>query len=490
MLESPLPTSATFAKSPSINLEGKNYVLSDSFDLNNPASIPKYSCVSYAWGEERVPHVLRAGTTDTMSTHTIPAFVAAIRAMKSSGAIWIDTFCVPHDEPAKRFTLESMGFIYSQCEEVIVMLSSTAGKAIEQMGTRGGGRVTEEGLRGLEEDRWATRLWTYQESANAQDFYFTYEGASKKAALVDGADFFNCLGFSLKQMGKEKGIDDVALTKLFPTLSNLEDVFAEMYYTPYGRRSALVVMTSIQRRTVDSVQNLFYAMTCAVTTKPSPGLWDMVDQNPAETFMRTCEENNDYSFIYSCDERDETPGRRWRPKPNQLIPILFNHSYGEAQRGHRTSEGLWLEGMLHLSLSPMMDLNGRDFIMGWLNRPDLVDETDSVLAQACVLKLKEFDFQGLPHDTKLSVAPTETAGGASQSPTDYLILGDGIFVPQRPLEIVRILRILVSNQIFWSQGAPGLVEIKGTEGSEYIVGVYVGYKSGLRPDANLVSALL
>ena len=397
---------------------------------------------------------------------------------------------MPRDEPAKRFTLESMGFIYSQCEEVVIMLSSTAAEAIEQMGTHGSGRVTEEGLRGLEEDRWATRLWTYQESANARDFYFTYEGASEKAALVNGVDLFNCLGFSLQQMKKEKGIDDVALMKLFPTLSNLEDVFVEMYVTPYGWRSAMVVMTSIQRRTVDSVQNLFYAMTCAITTKPSPGLWDMVDQDPAETFMRTCEENNDYSFIYSSDERDETPGRRWRPKPNQLIPILSSHSYGEAQRGHRTSEGLWLEGMLYFTTSPMMDPNGREWIMGLLNRPELVQEADSVLAQACVLKLKEFGFQCLPYDTASSLAPIETTEGASQSPPEYLILGDRIFVPQWPLEPARILRILVSNQISWSLGAPGLVEIEGTERSEYVVGVYVGYKPGLRPNANLISALL
>ena len=473
---------------PSVELEGKHWVLSDPFDLDQPGSIPKYSCVSYVWGDEtdREPHSLLTGTT--MSTHTIPALTAAIRAKKSN-AFWIDTFCVPPAEPTKRFTLESMGFIYSESSEVVIMLSSCASEAIKQMSERD--RLTEDALIGLEQDNWVTRIWTYQELANAVRYYFVYEGASKTIEPLDGDDFFSCLGFSLTKLGKEKGID---VMNLFPKLSNLEDLLAESWATPLGQRSALVVMTSMQRRTMDNVQNLFYAMTCAVTTtittKAPPGLFDMVDQSPAETFMTACEQRNDYSFIYSSDERDKTPGRRWRPKASRLTPILSFHSYGEAQRAHRTSEGLWLDEMLSFTASSKMDPEGRDWIMWWLKRPIvLVENADCILAEACILKLKELGFQGLPGNVASSQTLTET-DGVPQSLPPYLILRDGIFVPQRPVEKAQILRILVSNQISWLLGAPGLVEITGIEGSEYVVGVYVGYKVGLKPGADLISALL
>ncbi|MCJ1473681.1 hypothetical protein MMC13_002332 [Lambiella insularis] len=469
----------------SIDLEGKHWVLSEPFNLDRPESIPKYSCISYVWGDktEREPHPLLTDTT--MSTHTIPAFTAAIRAKKSN-AFWIDTFCVPPAEPAKRFTLESMGFIYYQSSEVIVMLSSTTSEAMEQMVERG--MVTEEGLARLEQDNWATRLWTYQESANANYFYFVYEGANEIFEPIVGVDFFNHLGFSLQKLKKEKGIDDLALTSLFPKLSNLEDLLAESCVTPLGHRSALVVMTSIQRRTIDNIKNLFYAMTCAVTTKPSPGLWNQVDQDPAEVFMATCEGNNDYSFIYSSDERDETPGRRWRPKGHSLSPILSYHSYGKAQRAHRTPEGLWLEGMLSFAVSSTMDAEVRSWIMWWLNQSELVEEVDSVLAQACVLRLRGLGLQGFPRDAEINRTPAELAEQVTHNPPEYLILKEGIFVPQKPA--TQILRILVSNQIFWAFGAPGLVEIEGKEGSEYVVGVYVGNRVGSKAQANTISALL
>lgn len=482
IVEATAPTSRL-----SIELEGRHWILSEPFDLHRPDSIPKYSCVSYVWGDEaeREPHPLLANAT--MSIHTISAFTAAIRSKKSN-AFWIDTFCVPPAEPAKRFTLESMGFIYNQASEVIVMLSSIASEAIEQMIEHG--RVTEQGLIGLEQDSWATRLWTYQETANANYFYFTYEGASETVVPVEGFDFFNCLGFSLQQLRAEKRVDNWDLTSLFPRLSNLEDLLAESIVTPHGRRSALVVMTSIQRRAIDNVQNLFYAMTCAVTTRPSRGLWDMVDQNPAETFMTICEGNNDYSFIYSSDERDRSPGRRWRPRAHMLTPIISYHSYGDAQRAHRNSEGLWLEGMLLLTTSPTMTAEGRDWIIRWLDQPELVGEADSTVGQACVLKLKNFGFRGLPRDEVSDRTPTRVVDGVPQDPPEHLIVRDGLFLPQKPIEEAYILRILISNQIFWALGAPGLVEINTAEGSEYVPGVYVGDKKGFEAEIHSISALL
>src|SRR5438034_11487271 len=103
----------------SVQLEGYHWRLAkedlDQEDLD-------FTCISYTWGEGRVPSPFRDNFD--VSDRTIPALIAAIAHRPSCERFWIDAFCVPAAAKEKTHCLESMGFIYARATEVIVVLSN------------------------------------------------------------------------------------------------------------------------------------------------------------------------------------------------------------------------------------------------------------------------------------------------------------------------------------------------------------------------------
>ena len=385
---------------------------------------------------------------------------------------------MPAGEPQRRATLESMGYIYSRADEVLIVLERAVGGVLKRVARGGGEGIGEEELRVLEGDGWVTRVWTYQELANGREFWFVAEGEAE--GLVRGEDFFNIVGGAMHRVEKARsrgGHAGFNLDKEFPRLSELMDMLADCYVSPYSARSAFLVMTHMHKRgaaVTQDVNNFFYAMISAISTEASLGLWDASLDDPAETFMVLCERSNDFSFIYSSDGRDEAKGKGWRPKGGVLPPIFAWHTWGEAQRAHRAVGGIWLEEMLSLTPAPTMEHQGKKRLLTWLRRPELFEQDDSVSAEATIAWLAKEGFcQALPpYQSELDQMLNKDKQLFHLE--KYLFLSDGLFVPQRPLEQARIRRILIATQIRWVFGAPGLVEVNASDRVRIVPGIFVG----------------
>ncbi|KIV78849.1 hypothetical protein PV11_06458 [Exophiala sideris] len=440
------------AEAPVFKLDGRTWLLRT---FTNPTSVPGYICVSYVWGTGRVPNPFLSAPA-SISANTVPALSAAMAGTECK-AFWIDAFCIPTQQPARRATLESMGYIYSQAVEVRAVLSARTFTAVQQLST--GDRLDETSLAILDADKWVQSVWTYQEVVNSRDLAFVCANAVE--VVVDGTDFLNGLGFTLHKYKQKHGLDTFAIREMFPSLDALDDVLGDWRV---ASRCALLVMSNMDRRKWTEERNYFYAMIGSVTSKPCHRTGQgMEDQHLSETFMSVCEEKNDFSFIYTSAERSTDPSRHWRPGAGLLPSLLPWQSWGKAQPGHFDQDDkFWLDEVLHFELSvSSLTEAARDFIARWLHRGDLVEKTEEEIAQAVHSTLLRMGFTGS---------------------RDYIILGDGLFYPQTLL-VRGGFDLVVSTTIRWPLGAPGLVRVRSPR-IQYIPGVFVGPMGPTGPVTN------
>src|SRR5579859_4534874 len=94
MLRLLVPSRDSSPRERSIDVDGRRWVLVGGESLQPDHA---YVCVSYAWGDKRVPNALHGGT-NLMSARTMDVLQTAIRTLQNGAdilAIWIDAFCLP-----------------------------------------------------------------------------------------------------------------------------------------------------------------------------------------------------------------------------------------------------------------------------------------------------------------------------------------------------------------------------------------------------------
>lgn len=444
---------------PSLLLEGRHWMLSQSHDLEHDVNLPSFACISYRWGSGREPHALIEGLT--MSTRARSSLAAAIR-IGSCNAFWSDVFCVPPDGSERQSTVEKMGYIYSRATEVIIVLGEGTFSIIQKMILKSS--ISESDLQILECDEWVSSVWTYQEIVNGgPGVRFVSERQADTPLSIMGVDFFNALGCSLSKHQSSTDLELFATMRTFPNLNALENILADWWTESYTFRSALSIFSSMASKRNADPANYFYAILGTLTRSPQELIWNP-DQNLAEKVMAICERKNDFSFIYTVAARDTEPGRRWRPQaaplpadgatvPAVLRPIFVWHCYGRSQHGHYNDTGLWLHDMTIMQLAPSVRDAGRKFLSSWLHRPELQHVDDAVLGSTVFAAIGSLGFEG-------KAAPMIV--------TEGLVFG---------LDTVRrddIVRVLVANQIRWRMGAPGLVHISDGDEKRYMPCVFIG----------------
>ncbi|EXJ57181.1 hypothetical protein A1O7_07528 [Cladophialophora yegresii CBS 114405] len=337
-----------------------------------------------------------------------------------------------------------MGFIYSRAEEVIVVLSSAARPVLQQMSTSD--HIDRVHLDLLEQEEWVTRAWTYQEAVNSQNLYITCE--ESHGAIVQGSHFLNCLGYTLSRLDSGSGLASDKRQR-YPRLDAFEDLIADYMIAGYQERSALQVMSNMDRRTQGRREDHFYAMIGAISTTraSSCGILD-----PCEAFMSLCERKGDYSFIYSAAKRDARTPKRWRPAPGDLPSILPWHCFGAGQPGHEELGSFYLDAMLHLGKAAI-DEDGGSFVERWLASSKIraVGSAES-LEESAYVALRAMGFTGSPECVSTS---------------------HGFFFPWERLSKDREITILVATAVRWTCGAPGLARCDGNE-EIYTPGVFFG----------------
>ncbi|KAI0059471.1 hypothetical protein BV25DRAFT_1129595 [Artomyces pyxidatus] len=439
-----------------LSLEGKRWALTTPLDIHSDAApVAAYTCISYVWGAARAPNPVHPSVQ--MSSHTLPALRTAMHS--GGAAFWMDAFCVPLERPAKRATLESMGFIYNRAERVVVVLTKASMEAFAQMAAwdmKGAAAPPREPLDVLERDMWIRSVWTYQEVVNSRNLFFA--GEDSDAALVDGNTFLSAFGYYLATYKKWNNMASVALRERYPYLDAFEDLIADWLISKYGERSAYLVIASMQRRVWAEDANYFYSMIGAITTQPSQRTSNPTTATLADAFMIVCEAKGDYSFIFCANERDVRPGLTWRPQPEILLAVMPWHSFGEMQWGERDNRGvLTLKAMLRLERSGNVGKEGKRIIGAFLALEDgLPDASDDEIVGRLVVALGHMGFTG-------SSVP--------------LMMSEGYFFPQWPIAENQDVAVWASSSILWVMGAPSIAVVHDAdEGKKsYIPGVFMGH---------------
>lgn len=347
-----------------------------------------------------------------------------------------------------------MGLIYSLAAEVICVLSPAARSIIDQMSKSD--RVDEAAIRAIENDEWVSRAWTYQEVVNSPSISFTCTASGNSSAtnedsshgLIDGCHFLNCIGSTLSRLPGNY----LQESYQFPCLDAFQELIADWTLASYQERSALQVLTNMDRRTQGRPEDRYYAMIGAISRVP-PSLSAV--GNACDEFMAVCEGKGDYSFIFTATERETEEGRRWRPRSTvNLQSLLPWHLLGESQPGHLHNEkgALCLDQMVELQTGEPDD-RALSHINVWL--PVFQEPGDENLPrEESIFKcLKVMGFKGV---------------------SSCLYTEAGYFFPWKPIAHSGTVKIMVSLALRWRVGAPGLACERHGQDVVYTPGALIG----------------
>ncbi|MCJ1378764.1 hypothetical protein MMC17_001863 [Xylographa soralifera] len=450
---------------PTVVLDGRQWQLTTLSDTSISETTAKYICISYIWGSGRSLNPF--DSTQTISDQTIEALNVAMMATRNYEvqAFWVDAISIPKSGASRQATLESMGYIYFHATEVVVILSKPIYEIMKDM--RMTDHLDEDVLQLLEQDEWITSVWTYQELVNSNLSFVSFD-RSITGLIVDASDFFHGLTHHLEFYRRKHKITSFQLQKIFPRLSAFEDSMLARRSTTALNISALQVMSNMDRRVyrAGEPQNYFYAMMGAITTAPTWGAGGATIAEVSDRFMMMCERKNDYSFIYSSTLRDDRLGRRWRPAPGPMKSILSWHSYGDPATGYYDAAGFWLCGMLTTKISDKIGVSGKEIIVRQFKLSGRAIDSDDALAGQVYEALVSIDFTGSP---------------------EYVTLENGLLFPQTSLPKDSDLTILVSGNVVWPFGAPGLViATSGDNLPVYIPCAFIGDKPQRPPSSVLI----
>ncbi len=162
----------------------------------------------------------------------------------------------------------------------------------------------------LGQDDWMDRVWTYQEVINSKMMFLIAEGKDK--TFISELNLLNAL------MTDAKAYSNIDDNDMYQKLEGMQRLITGQQM--YGN-SALQIMLIINKRLATYPEDYINAMILLVKDKITE-----IDGRhlitPVEYFMRICEENNDFSFIFSTNLRSEVLGRRWRPIGDEMTPII------------------------------------------------------------------------------------------------------------------------------------------------------------------------
>jgi hypothetical protein len=444
-----LPATETTPSSAIIHLHGHPLQLVAQ-PAGGDAQLP-YTCVSFAWGNDRVPHPLMPSVA--ISARALPVLDTAIQAMGHLTAkeepfvLWMDTFCIPDDEALKAMYLSRMGDIYAQAAQVLVVLSPSMQPLLQAI--RSGGDIPNELLLLLNTDEWVTRAWTYQEIVNGGIIFFVAEGDD--GTPIKGHVFFDAIANAIEPFTKAIGYDAYAQQQKLPGLTAFEAVVLDWRIAEYAERSAYQVMTNMCYRHTDQPNGLIYAMIgCISGNQPA---MDATQIPPAELFMQVCEAKGDFSFIYTTDARSTVPQKSWRPADGTFRPVLpWLYCFGEGQAGQLLPAGLELQKVLLWGprATDKQALENTLHIMHYNNSAPINDPLAHI--RDCMHKI---GFTGCGQVIEVQ---------------------NGYFFPQWPIDDTSEIQMVVSTEIHWTFGAPGLL-VKPMPDGRYRyqgVGVFTG----------------
>ncbi|KAK3365564.1 heterokaryon incompatibility protein-domain-containing protein, partial [Lasiosphaeria ovina] len=214
-----------------------------------------YAALSYVWGSDSTSF-LAVTTGDGRLPDDVPRVVKdAMEATLQLGFrfLWVDRYCIRQDRPLEKHEqIKKMGDIYEQAVVTIVAAAGDSG-AHGLPGVRDTPRVLYQNITigdqslsvastnvstRIQQSRWNTRGWTYQESLLSR----------RRLVFTDSQVYFQCHSMSCfetlsihlddlhdQQSGRFR---DTTLPRVFPTLSPSDPLaHISLWVSQFSRRS-------------------------------------------------------------------------------------------------------------------------------------------------------------------------------------------------------------------------------------------------------------
>ncbi|KAH9942792.1 hypothetical protein B0H21DRAFT_867427 [Amylocystis lapponica] len=410
---------------PFIVIEGKQWSLTEPIDSRSD-QFPRYTCISYVWGTGRAANPIHP--IYPMSDRTLPEGHTGEHGL--------------HLRPRDGCRRGALGKSFTALEQVCAW---NVKQTPQPDGTC---------LGDLETDTWIRSAWAYQEVVNSSRLWFAGEDIRRN--LLQGQFVLDQLGHYLLKYGQSTQATSAKLRGRYPHLDALEELLLDWRTADYVERPALQVMSGISRHNINwsDYKSAFYSMIGAITQEPSSRTSNPTLESLSEAFMSLCERKGDFSFIFSSADRDDRAGYRWRPQCDILPSILPWHCFGE-QSARRDAQGIWLQNIVTVTVSPTIGSAGRAVVSRWLQNSDLETALEGEIIRQASSTLVEMGFSGS---------------------NDVIVTSDGLLYPQRPLPAELPFRIGVARSLRWSGdvASPALVFVAEADHTKYIPGVFIG----------------
>jgi hypothetical protein len=271
--------------------------------------------------------------------------------------------------------------------------------------------------------------------------------------LLLAQDFLDAILTDTAAYADAQGFERAQLAVRFPWLERLQVMMAEHRVVELTGRSAYQVMSAMHKRFAEREEDRIYATIGVITSLPSGGLHD-ASLHPAEYFMQVCEAKGDYSFIYSIAPRSDIPGRGWRPVADQIQPVLSGllaPSYG--LKGCLKATHLQLDNMCRM-IPGTLDSSAMNAVRAFVGS-DIADLSSGEIADVVLENLRQYGFSGCG---------------------EHLETEHGYFFPQSTFTGSDDIFVVVSEDVQWTSGGPGLlVRLSDTDINHFCdVGAFVG----------------
>lgn len=415
----------------------------------------KYICISYAWENISSNHPYYENIK--ISDRTLGVLQTAYSSYDNISdkereitidKMWIDSLCIPINKTDAEFHYSLMGEIYANSSLVFVILSKKMESVLHKI--RNSIRLSDEDFKLLNDDKWVSRYWTYQEIVNSNEIYFNSENSTNKPIFA--SDFFDNVAKDIEYYIRKYKLSVLEFQKKYPFLTSLEAVILDWRIMDNQKRSVYQIMVNMEYRTSDFSSSKLKAMFGCITND----LNNFIEKDDYLTFIKLCENKDDYSFIYNNSLNRHKNKQTWKPILFDFKPIYpWLYCWGEGQKGKVTSEYLELHDMV---LYQKSEINSDSLKL--LKSILLKNDSENVdIVDVLRRNLTELDFKG-------TFNPIE--------------LHDGYFFNQFKVQLTEDFFIGISKGISWTFGAPGMLLKKNVEKNTYDFissGVFFGKKN-------------
>jgi hypothetical protein len=318
---------------------------------NSDFTSEKYICVSYAWENITKKHPFSNETN--ISNRTLSVLQTACYSFKQllnsnekdiveTNKIWVDSLCIPlNNKEDKELHYFLMGEIYSKSMAVFVVLSTETEVVLNKV--RNGNNFTGVDFEILNQDKWVSRHWTYQEIVNSGKIYICSENSREKPIFA--SVFFDKIANEIQNFSKINGLSTLDFQEKLPYLTSLEAVILDWRIMDYQERSIYQVMVNMEYRKSDYSSSKLKAMFGCISNQLQSINFNSKDDY--SIFLEICKLKEDYSFIFNTSKNRKLNNEKWCPISYDFKPIFsWLYCYGEGQKGKYINGYLELDNII------------------------------------------------------------------------------------------------------------------------------------------------